>query len=155
MFRIHALPSETFATLIGLDDVALARSGARRLVADCSPGFPCRVSRQNAEVGESLLLVHRPHHAVDSPYRASGPVFVREAAIESMPALGEIPPMLRSRLMSVRGYSKDGRDLLKAQVTEGAGLADTIGAMFEDSDIEDLHLHIARPGCYAARVTRP
>lgn len=126
MFRIHALPSETFATLIGLD----------------------------AEVGESLLLVHLPHHAVDSPDRASGPVFVREGAIESIPAPGEIPPMLRSGLMSVRGYSKEGRDLLKAQVTEGTGLADTIGAMFEDSDIEDLHLHIARPGCYAAPVTR-
>ncbi len=154
MFRIHALPVEIFAPLFPLDDANLKHKGARRLVAHRSPGFPCRVSLEDAEPGETLLLVQHTHHDVDSPYRASGPVFVRETAAECTPAIDEIPPMLQRRLLSVRGYGAQGRDLHGAEVVEGTGLATTIAAMFEDDDIDYMHIHIARPGCYAARVTR-
>ena len=47
------------------------------LVADQHPGFPCRVSLQDALPGERVLALSYAHHEVESPYQASGPVFIR------------------------------------------------------------------------------
>lgn len=154
MFRIHALPADTFRPLFALDDESLRARHARRVTADRTPGFPCRVSLADAEPGESLILVHHLHHDVDSPYRASGPVFVREGAVEAMPAIGEVPLQLRRRLLSVRGYATAGTAMHAMAVVEGEALAETIASMFADPAIDYLHLHNARPGCYAARATR-
>lgn len=154
VFRIHALPADTFAPLSALDDDALRAHHARRVVADESPGFPCRVSLQDAQLGESLLLLHYWHHDADSPYRASGPIFVREGVLEAIPGIGEVPLQLRRRLLSVRGYTTAGTAMRTMTVIEGERLADTVAGIFADPAIDYLHIHNARPGCYAARVTR-
>lgn len=36
----------------------------------------------------------------------------------------------------------------------GQELGEAISRMFEDRSVDYLHLHNARPGCFAARVTR-
>ena len=38
-------------------------------MADRKPGFPCRVSLVDAEIGESVLLVNYEHLPAASPYR--------------------------------------------------------------------------------------
>lgn len=48
-YRIVALPVAPFASLFGLNDETLAARGVLRRVADEEPGFPCRVSLQDAE----------------------------------------------------------------------------------------------------------
>lgn len=154
MFRIHALPLAPFAPLFQLDDQALAKRGARRVVADASPGFPCRVSLQDAAIGESLILVHHVHHPVDGPYRASGPLFVREAAAQAIPAEDEVPALFRHRLLSLHGYGQDGAHMHDARMVEGRALRDSIMAMLEDPRIDHVHLHYAGPGCYAAQARR-
>ena len=53
-FRISGLPVEPFKPFYGLDSEALARAAARRYVADAKPGFPCRVTLQDAEPGEGV-----------------------------------------------------------------------------------------------------
>ena len=82
--------------------------GARLMLADAEPGFPCRVSLEDAKVGETVLLLPYTHHDVGSPYRASGPVFVRRHAAEARLGPGEVPQMLRHRLLSVRAYDAVG-----------------------------------------------
>ena len=69
-----------FAALFGASDTELARQDIVRRTADRSPGFPCRVSLEDARKGEELLLLPWRHHAVDSPYQASGPIYVRRGA---------------------------------------------------------------------------
>lgn len=154
MFRIHALPASLFAPLISLDAAGLGEHRALRIKADASPGFPCRVSLVDAEPGESLLLVHFTHHDVASPYRASGPIFVREAAATAQPAIGEVPLQLRRRLLSLRGYDAEGARMRHADVVDGESLADALTTMFDDDGIACIHIHNARPGCYATRATR-
>ncbi len=58
-FRITGLDAAPFAHLFGLSDDALAGHNAKRYVADTKPGFPCRITLEDAEPGETLLLV--PH----------------------------------------------------------------------------------------------
>jgi len=152
-FRISALPLAPFAPLFGLDDDALARLGARRRIAREMPGYPCRVSLEDAEPGERLLLLTFEHHGVDSPYRASGPIYVREGAVQAEPAVNEVPLQLRRRLLSVRAYSAAGM-MRDASVVEGADLEGAVETLFADPKVAYLHLHNAIPGCYAARVER-
>ena len=55
-FRITPLDVRRFRHLFGQDADALARAGVKRMVADAKPGYPCRVSLEDAEIGESVLL---------------------------------------------------------------------------------------------------
>ena len=100
-FRIHALPVEPFEGNFQLDDDTLRARRIRRVIADDKPHYPCRVSLQDAVEGERLLLVPYLHHGVDTPYRASGPIYVREAAVQARPTVGEVPALLRSSSSSV------------------------------------------------------
>ena len=78
---------------------------------------------------------------------------MRRDAVTSASYVDTIPPVLATRLLSVRGYGTAG-DLEAAEVVPGAELAMLIARMFEDPAIAYLHVHNARPGCFAARVDR-
>jgi len=152
-FQIHALPAQEFAAFFGVSDDALAERGIMRVVADKSPGFPCRVSLRDASVGEPLLLLNYEHQKAATPYRASHAIFVREHAVQAELAEGEIPLLFRHRLMSIRAFSDAGL-MVDADVAEGTDLEKPIAEMLANPEVVYLHLHYAKPGCYAARVDR-
>ena len=152
-FRIVGLSGAQFEPLFSLNDRELARKGARRLIVDAKPGFPCRVSLQDAEIGERVILVPFVHHDVESPYRAFGPIFVRETAKEVNLKPGEIPDVVAGRVMSVRAYNDKGM-MVNAAVTPGKELKSQIEKFFGDAKIGYLHLHNAGAGCYSCRVER-
>jgi len=73
-FQIMALDAAQFAPYLSMDKANLIRHKAKWLTADAEPGFPCRVSLQDASVDERVLLLTFNHHDVASPYRSSGPI---------------------------------------------------------------------------------
>jgi hypothetical protein len=153
-FKIEGLRPDAFQPLFSLDDAALASRGARRQIVDHKPGYPCRVSLEDAEPGEEVLLLNWEHHAAASPYRASGPIFVRKNAARAWTGPADsVPAMLRSRLLSVRAYRSDGT-MLAADVCDGRNLELTISKLFSDSGVSYLHVHNAKPGCFNCRVDR-
>ena len=152
-FRISALPVAPFAPLFGLSDRDLAARGVVRRTADRRPGFPCRVSLRDADVGEPVLLLNYEHLAVPSPYRSRHAIFVREHAVECRPDVNEVPDALRFRLLSVRAFDVDGM-MIDADVVEGAGVHQLIRRWLDDPQAQYLHLHNAKPGCFAARADR-
>lgn len=154
-FRIHALPLQPLRPLFDLDDDALLRIGARRMVADAPHAAPCRVSLADAEPGERLILLNHRHLEVpDSPYRSDGPIFVREAAVEAVPGAGEVPDMLRRRLLSARVYDA-GWMMTDADVVEGRDLDRRLTAWLADPAVSTVHLHTAGRGCFMAEARRP
>ncbi|HRD56552.1 MAG TPA: DUF1203 domain-containing protein, partial [Ferruginibacter sp.] len=117
-FRLKSLPYHEFKNLFTLTDSALKKMGATRMLVDKFPGFPCRVSLQDAEPGEEVILLPYQHHKTNSPYQASGPIFVRKVAATAVLNTNEIPVMFNHRLLSLRGYDKNG--IMKAaEVIEG------------------------------------
>lgn len=152
-YVISGLPLQPFNSLFGLDDAELARRGAVRMTADSKPGFPCRITLQDAEAGETLLLLNWRHHDADTPYRSDGPIFVRESARETGIWRNAVPEQQRSRLLSVRAYDAAGW-MLDADVLEGVDLEAAIGRFFANPVIDRLHVHNARRGCYACRIDR-
>jgi hypothetical protein len=151
-FRIMGLPTQPFTKLFALSDLELAAQGAVRQVADARPGYPCRVSLTDAELGQDVILVHFEHHAVASPYRASHAIYVREGET-TYDAIDQVPEQLRLRLLSVRAFDPRGM-MVGADVVEGAELEAAIARLFGDERAAYLHVHYAKPGCYAARIER-
>lgn len=152
-FRLVGLDPAAFAPLFDLDDQQLRAHGARRRVATEAPGFPCRISLQDAAIGEELLLLPFEHLAEDSPYRASGPIYVRRNAQPGTLGVGEVPEYVSARQISLRGYS-ERHLMVDAVVCEGGDVATHIERLFADPKIAYAHLHNARPGCYSCRAER-
>jgi hypothetical protein len=144
---------EHFSSLLRLTDEELEQLGVRRMVAETKPGYPCRVSLVDAEVGEEVLLLPFTHHDVNSPYRGSGPIFVRTNAITAKLEVNEVPAMIRNRFLSIRAYDKTAM-MLAADAVEGRDLEEHLSKLFSDQRVEYIHLHNARPGCFNCRVDR-
>lgn len=152
-FQLVGLPFEPFSPLFALSDAALAERNARRVVATANPGYPCRVSLADAEIGEELLLLPFEHQPADSPYKASGPIFVRKAAVQARIEPGVIPDYVRIRLLSVRAYDA-GHLMTDATVCPGAEAATAIQKMFSSDEVAYIHLHNANRGCFSCAVHR-
>lgn len=152
-FRLVGLAADDFEPLFALDERALAERGARRVVADEPFGFPCRVSLEDAAVGDPLLLLPFEHLRTRSPYRASGPVFVRAGARRAVLEPGVLPPYVTRRWMSVRAYDADDM-MTAAEVCDGADVRGAIERLLADEAVAFLHLHNAKRGCFSCRVER-
>jgi hypothetical protein len=152
-FQISALNIDQFSHLFGQDREALARQGVQRMVADNKPGFPCRVSLLDAEVGENVLLMNYEHQPMPTPFRSSHAIFVREWASQAIPGRNEVPEMFRHRLLSVRAFDASGM-MIDADVIDGERLESMIEHMLANKSADNLHIHNAKLGCYAALVKR-
>ena len=137
-----------------LDDAALHARDARRELVREHPGTPCRVSLEDARVGETVLLVNHCHLPVQSPYRSSHAIYVREGVAQARPGVGEVPAAISTRLISVR-LLDTGDMMVGADVVDGAALDGVLSEALRDPAVRYVHLHYARPGCFAAAVTRP
>ena len=152
-FQIHALPHDQFDHLFTMSDSELANERAIRTTVTTSPGYPCRVSLSDANIGETVILVNFEHQTADSPYRAAHAIFVRENIKQAKPEIDVVPKLFDSRLISIRAFD-DKHHIVQADVFDGSHLKESIQTIFQDTKIEYLHLHNAKPGCYLARVTR-
>ena len=152
-FQIKGLPLAAFTPLFKLPDAGLAMHAAMRMTADRHPGFPCRVSLCDAHPGETVLLINYEHLPVATPYRSRHAIFVRENATEAQLEIDEVPEVLLTRLLSLRALDSVGM-MIDAHVMEGRELAPAVDRMFESHRVQYLHVHNAKPGCFAARVER-
>ena len=153
MFLFIPLPASRFSHLFSQSDDQLRAANILRMVVDDKPGFPCRVSLVDAEIGETVLLLPFTHHDVPSPYRASGPIFVRQGAPSATPAPGSVPLMFHHRLLSIRAYDAEAM-LLSATIVNGPDLEPALRELLADPAVSYLHLHNARPGCFNCAVVR-
>lgn len=152
-FQLLGLAREPFEHLFDLSDEALQKQDIVRRVVTVNPGFPCRISLEDAEVGEEVLLLPYEHQAVASPYRASGPIFIRRNATQSTVPAGEVPSYVSLRQISVRAYDADDM-MIAANVCKGVDVAEELDRQFNDSKVAYVHLHNAKPGCFSCKVVR-
>jgi hypothetical protein len=152
-FRITGLSPQPFRHLYGLSDQELAHKGVIRYVTDNKPGFPDRIEMRDAEIGEPLLLLNHVCQPADTPYRAAHAIFVREGAETAYDRVGEVPEVMRIRLLSLRAYDAMGM-MLDADVVDGREIEGIIGRFFGNSQVAYIHAHNAKRGCYSGRIDR-
>lgn len=150
-FRIAGLPAANFADLFKLSDAELRARKALRRVAD-SGGFPCRISLTDAQPGEQVILTNYQHHDVDSPFRASFAIYVREGELQ-FDEIDQVPQQLRKRTLSLRGFDVQGL-MVDCSLTAGSELERAVEVLLANDQISYVHAHFAAAGCYAARIVR-
>ncbi|MEM8484419.1 MAG: DUF1203 domain-containing protein [Bacteroidota bacterium] len=152
-FRIAGLPAAQFEHLHQLSNTALAKINAQRCVVEEKPGYPCRVSLIDAEIGETVYLLPYCHQPDSSPYQAVGPIFVRANAVTTQLQENEIPLMLRHRTLSLRGYDS-GDMMIETRIANGEKLEMVLDELFQCAAVDYVHIHNAGPGCFNCRVDR-
>jgi hypothetical protein len=147
-YQIFGLAPAAFA-----DSAALIARGAVRVVADAPHGFPCRVTLEDAEPGESLLLVNHVSADVGTPFRASHAIFVREGAQQAAHYRDAVPPLIERRTTSLRAFDRVGMIRTAALVPPGAAHAH-LREMLANEAIDHVDIHAAAWGCFLARAER-
>jgi hypothetical protein len=151
-YVIRGLNPAPFAPLFRLDDAALAERGiaAMRVYGD---GYPCRVSLDGAALGDRVLLLNYQHQPADTPYRSSHAIFVAEHSRTAAEYYDAIAPVMRTRILSIRAFNSAGF-MVDADVVDGAESHALIRRLLARADTDYLHVHFAKRGCFAAKVTR-
>jgi hypothetical protein len=152
-YRIEGLPGDAYSHLIQMCEGELEAHHARRVRADSKPGFPCRVTLEDAEPGESLILFNHVSHDVPTPFRSAYAVYVREIAAGPACYVDEPPPVFAGRALGLRGFDSEG--MLSGALLALPGEADEkIRELFDRPEIATIHAHNAAAGCFAARIVR-
>jgi hypothetical protein len=154
-FRISGLSVPQFEPLFTLSDADLEARGARRCRHVAGSRRPCRVSLDYTPPDETAILLTYSHQpAAHSPYRASGPIYVREAVREAFDRVNDVPPVLQlSSALSLRAYDRDDM-MIDAEVTPGSDVRQVIERLLANDGTAYVHAHFAPRGCYLARIER-
>lgn len=152
-FHIAGLAPETFRPLFGLSDTALAAHGVVRKTVTAKPGFPCRITLEDAEPGETVLLLNHESHSAATPYRSAYAIYVRENAGEAAAFVDDIPPVMRGRPLALRLFDAEGM-LVGAELSLDGDPRAAIEQALTREDVAYIDVHNAAHGCFAARVER-
>ncbi|MCB2114365.1 MAG: DUF1203 domain-containing protein [Parvularculaceae bacterium] len=153
-FAITGLAREEFAALFTLSDDALAARGVIRKKADKSPGYPCRITLEDARPGETVLLLNYESHKANTPYRSAYAIFVREGAERAAHFIDELPPVLCARPIALRVFDRQGMLIGADLGRSGDETKAKIIAAFADPHAAYIHAHNAMHGCFAAAIVR-
>jgi len=152
-YIVKGIDPEPYRSLFGLPDDELAERGVVRMTVSAKPSFPCRVSLTDRDIGESMLLINHVSHDVANPYRATHAIFVTEGADGPAEYVDQVPPVFETRVLSLRGFDKDG--MMADAILTQPGEADAgIRQLFANPDIETIHAHNATRGCFSAKIER-
>jgi len=152
-YRIEGLPPQEFEGLFEMPADRLETRVARRVTAHAPHAFPCRITLEDAEVGDELLLINHVSHDVAGPFRTAFAIFVREGASRAACYIDETPLYLERRTLGLRGFDCEG--MLAGAVLALPGEADArMRSLFERPEISVIHAHNAAHGCFLARIER-
>lgn len=152
-YAIRGLDPGPFAPLFGAGDAEREAARALIVTADSDWGYPCRVSLEDAQLGERVLLTHHVSNDVAGPFCMAHAIYVREGVQAAEPAMDRVPAMLETRTLGLRGFARDGmmRKAILAQPGEADG---AIRDLFSNAGIAYIHAHNAAYGCFLAAVER-
>ena len=152
-FIITGLAPEPFQPLFALSEAELRERNILRRTADAKPGYPCRITLEDAEPGETVLLLSHESHSAATPYASRYAIYVREGAAAANTFRDELPPVFSNRPIALRLFSADGM-LLGADMGMNGDLKGKIEAAFARPDVAYIHAHNAMHGCFAAEIRR-
>ncbi len=152
-FTITGLSPQPFQHLFGLPDAVLREQNIVRCTADAKPGYPCRITLEDAEPGETVLLLNHQSHVAETPYASRYAIYVREGAAAASTYRDELPPVFLNRPIALRLFNADGM-LVGADMGVNAELKARIEQALARPDVDYIHAHNAMHGCFAAEVRR-
>ena len=115
---------------------------------------PCRQCLQTFDVGKEnrILFTYNPFEGIDS-YPSPGPIFVHETQCATYSPQNKFPDSLRSLPLVFEGYRRDRWVTAREKVDDGAAEA-AIARIFDQPEVEYIHVRHGQAGCFIARVNR-
>lgn len=101
-----------------------------------------------SQVSDAPLADHRARWVTADSF----PGFPCRVSLEDE-APGEVPEAIQRRLISARVFDAAG-DLIASDVIPGKEAGAGVEEAFNDPRAKEVHLHYARPGCFAAKAVR-
>ena len=125
------------------------------MIADSSPGYPCRRCLRDGDVGEAMLLFAHSPFTTGGPYAETGPIFVHEQDCAPPDiAVDELPEVTRVRSqVIVRVYDRAGA-IHDAALAETHDVSTVIASFFADADVAFAHVRSVTYGCFTYAVER-
>jgi hypothetical protein len=151
-FRFVALPSNQFAHLVQKPAEELAALHSRRYLVD-RDGYFCRLTLEDAPLGETVILTNYQHQPAESPFQSAHAVYIRETAQPKFFDVNTVPRVLRAKLLSVRAFNGE-HYITDAEVVPGDGLDNLLERFLSNPATEYIHVHSAKMGCYFCKVDR-
>lgn len=152
-FKISALNPEPFNSLFLLSDTELKHRNILKQTVSEAGSTPCRASLEDADIGDTVLLINYQHINEATPFQASHAIYIREGVKQARPAVNEVPDMIHSRVVSLRSFDSQHM-MIDADLGTAEQVASKIRALFSNPCASYLHLHYAKQGCYIAKVNR-
>ena len=119
-------------------------------------GIQCRHCLKIIPKGHEMLLVaYRPFPA-DQPYAERGPLFICADKCERHPESEELPDLFNLvESLLVRGYNADNRIIYgTGDVRPVSEVVSTAEKLFENADVQFVHLRSSKNNCYQCRIER-
>jgi hypothetical protein len=152
-FRIRGLAASGFDHLAGAPDERLRALGVQRFHVTAPHSAPDRISLRDAEPGETVLLLNYEHQPSESPYRSRHAIYVIEGEQRTFDAVGEVPDVMRRRMLSLRAFDARGM-MVDADLADGREVEPLIERLLAHPQAAYVHAHYAKRGCFAARIER-
>jgi hypothetical protein len=130
---------------------ALANGTAVEVTSNDDAPFPVRCCLHDATAEEGVLLLSLRPQSGDSPYAAPGPVYIHRDRCAGYSPQGDVPQILRGRMLSLRGYT-DGHMITGTAVVAGGDVEGAAHKLLDVPGTAYLFVHFAGPGCYACRI---
>jgi len=124
-----------------------------RHISDGS-GNPCRHCLNDIAEGEPyLVLSHRPFDNTQ-PYAEQGPIFLHTEDCPRYADEAEVPAMFQKReRFLIRGYNADNRIVYgTGSVVETQNLEAEASRLFDNADVDYVHLRSGSNGCFQCRI---
>lgn len=152
-YLVEGLDPAPYAPLFALGDDALAARGIVAMTADAAPGYPCRVSLADAAPGTRMLLLNHVSRQAAGPYRTAHAIFIAQGAQTPARCDSSLPPIVTSRLVSLRGFDAAGM-MADARIAQPGEAEAGLAALFANPAIVEVDVHTAVRGCFLARARR-
>ena len=149
-YRITGLDPSPYRPLFDLSDQELANRGIVRMTVTQKPSFPCRVTLEDREVGEQVLLLNHVSHN-GGPYHASHAIFVSDGAPATF--VDAVPPVFDGRVLSLRAFDDEGL-MVEAALAQPGEADAVIRKLLANEFVDHIDAHNATRGCFSARIER-
>ncbi len=152
-YIVRGLDPAPYRALFEAPPEVLAENLAEWREIEAFGGHPCRVTLEEAQIGERVLLINFVSLDKPTPFRASHAIYVRENAQIAAVYEDCLPDMLVNRTLGLRGFTEDG--YLHHGALAAAGEAHiSIGELLRQSEVAYVDIHAAGYGCFIARAER-
>ena len=123
--------------------------------AEIATGYgPCRHCLRTFAIGAErrILYTHDPFYGVEE-LPLPGPVFIHEDACERFAEDGGFPVDLRAHALTLNAYAR-GRKLISQDYVEDGGAEAAAEQLLARADVDYIHVHDTKAGCYDFRIER-